>query len=333
MQKIKNLIQKIKKYSKMKKIMEYNENELIQKYFDGELSDEAEKELEESAQNNPELQQKMNDYKNFLLYLDELEVNNFKKENPDFFEEIETLKQENQTPKTKEVKKLHQSFFQKNKKIIFTVAAGIALCVSVGTIYYLNQPNKDKSMVKNIKLNTNKKTEKSPLNTKNQTEKSLVINEDSLKKIADVKKQMELLAMIEKEKENQKKLSNLPKSQKNEMELYADNFIQNAKIDGDMLPKKSISKTIKMISPRNDEVFKDIISFNFEDNDEKVENYTLQIVTNNVQNVFTKKFNKKEIPFKVDFLKNEPGLYYFTIECNGEEVYVGRFLFKKQSEK
>jgi hypothetical protein len=285
---------------KIKKIMEYNENSLIQKYFDGELSDEVEKELEELAQNNPALRKKMSDYKNFLIYLDELELNNFKEENSDFFEEIEA-------PKVKEVKKSYQSFFQKNKKTIFTTAASIVLCVSVGIIYYLNQNNKDKSLVKNIKLNTKNQTDKLPLNTKNQTDKLLVVN-DSLKNIIPKKEE---LKTIEKPKIDY--LASIDENLRKEIKGESGQRGENNKF--------------QLYEPKNEIIVKDSIRFKWKGTLEK-EILIIEIVN---------KFDKFITQFSLKNNENiylgdlEEGFFAFKIRDKSEKkLYTGYFIVEKK---
>jgi hypothetical protein len=280
--------------------MEYNENSLIQKYFDGELSDEVEKELEELAQNNPALRKKMSDYKNFLIYLDELELNNFKEENSDFFEEIEA-------PKVKEVKKSYQSFFQKNKKTIFTTAASIVLCVSVGIIYYLNQNNKDKSLVKNIKLNTKNQTDKLPLNTKNQTDKLLVVN-DSLKNIIPKKEE---LKTIEKPKIDY--LASIDENLRKEIKGESGQRGENNKF--------------QLYEPKNEIIVKDSIRFKWKGTLEK-EILIIEIVN---------KFDKFITQFSLKNNENiylgdlEEGFFAFKIRDKSEKkLYTGYFIVEKK---
>ncbi len=233
----------------------------------------------------------------FENIIDQLEFQNFD-------DDDEEDDENNEVEKPKSIL-ISKSFFQKNKKIILATAASIMLCVSVGIIYYLNQNNKDKSVVKNIKLNTNKNTEKSPLNTKNETEKSLVVN-DSLENIIPKKEELKVI-----EKQKLDYLASIDENLRKEIKGESGQRGEN--------------KKFQLYEPKNEIIVKDSIRFKWKGTLEKeiliveivnkFDKFITQISLKNNENIYLGNLEEGFFAFKIRD-KNEKKLYtgYFIVE-------------------
>lgn len=191
----------------------------------------------------------------------------------------------------------------------WAIAAAIVMIVVV-TLWFLidkkSEKNKEKEFVK-------KQENQQNINPKT-TKDSLINPKDNV---------------VEKE-QNQEKV--VPKKEKID-DLYVDNFISNKAIESKMLAYKSIAKTITFILPKsNNENFDKLVIFDFKDANKEIQNYTLEIITNQEIEVYKKVFKLNELPLSVDFSKNEPGVYYFFLKTdnNPDDKHVGRFFFKKK---
>lgn len=286
--------------------------DLIVAYMEGNVRDEEVELFYQLLETDKEFEELVGEYHQIDMLLEEMFPDD--DEEDTFIENEFDVKDENQKKITLTTQMGKNQKTKKNMFLMRWVAASVLLLLSIGFIYYLNPSTKN-----NQKITKNK----------NQTDKSLdkkeninpKIDKDSLKNEKDnVVEKKEKIEIV------------LPEKEKIQ-ELYADNFISNAASESKMLISKSINKTITFILPKsNDENFDKIILFDFKDSNKNVQSYTLEIITNQETEAYKKILKANELPLSVDFSKNEPGVYYFSLKTdnNIDNIHVGRFFFKKK---
>jgi len=116
-------------------------------------------------------------------------------------------------------------------------------------------------------------------------------------------------------------------------EHYADNFKPSASLESIMQQTpRSSSTSIAVISPKNDESFESNVFFKWEIRENEGETIgvlDLKIMNNQGTPIFSKRLEEWEFNLQDNL---NPGLYYWTIERQGEMLYLGKFFIRKPAE-
>lgn len=294
---------------------EKNWYEWIDKFFQYSLSEQEMVIFDEKYNEDATFAKEVEKRRYFENIVDQLEYQNI---------EVDISEEENQfilpTPQRITAKR---SFFQKNKKVLFGVAASVLLFISITSIYYLNQTTKNNQKITKNKNHTDKSLDKK----ENTIPK---IDKDSLKNEKDnvVEKKEKIEIVLPKKEKNEEKIAVIPDDIKQKFESKNRSLEAMAE-DG----SSRSTKSFKIIVPQNNENFKDKIIFKWEWEKENTEPMLMLSILDRFGNEY-KKFEintkEKKSSYIINISDFEPALYYFQISTTQESIpYTGRFFVRK----